>query len=165
METIRIGKIVNTRGLNGEVKIIPNTHFIQERFAKGAVLYIGEQRQKVVVLRSHFDKGMVYCVFEGFENINLVECFKGMDLFADKMDSQALEEDEVLYSDLMDCDVYTSEQVYVGRVIDVLETGANAVLRVKRTEDTVLIPFVRAIVASIDIDDKKIVIEEMEGLL
>ena len=73
--------------------------------------------------------------------------------------------DEVLYSDLMDCDVYTSEAVYVGRVVDVLETGAHAVLRVQRETDSVLIPFVHAIVASLDVDEKRIVIEEMEGLL
>ena len=46
-------------------------------------------------------------------------------MYADKSDPLLLAEDEVLYSDLMDCDVYTSEAVYVGRVVDVLETGAQ----------------------------------------
>ena len=141
METIKVGKIVNTRGLRGEVKIVPNTHFIHERFGEGALLYLGEERCEVRVLRSRMEKGLVFAVFEGRE------------------------EDEVLYSDLMDCDVYTSEAVYVGRVVDVLETGAHAVLRVQRDTDSVLIPFVHAIVASLDVDEKRIVIEEMEGLL
>ena len=165
MKTIQIGKIVNTRGLKGEVKIIPNTHFIEERYGKGAVLYVGKDLQKATILRSRYEKGMVYAVFDGLEDINLVEQWKGMELFADENAPLVLEEDEVLYNDLMDCDVYTNEKIYVGRVIDVLETGANAVLRIKRNEGTVLIPFVRAIVVSVDIDDKKIIIEEMEGLL
>ncbi len=165
MKTIRIGKIVNTRGLKGEVKIIPNTHFIEERFAKKAILYLGESRQKVTILRARYEKGMVYAVFEGMEDINLVEQWKGSDVYADEADPLLLEEDEVLYSDLMDCDVYTNEKIYVGRVVDVLETGKHAVLRVKRNEDSVLIPFVRAIVTTVDVDDKKIIIEEMDGLL
>ena len=44
METIKVGKIVNTRGLRGEVKIVPNTHFIHERFGEGALLYLGKLR-------------------------------------------------------------------------------------------------------------------------
>mgnify|MGYP002571412394 FL=1 len=165
METIKVGKIVNTRGLRGEVKIVPNTHFIHERFGEGALLYLGEERCEVRVLRSRMEKGLVFAVFEGREDINRVEPFKGADVYADKSDPLLLAEDEVLYSDLMDCDVYTSEAVYVGRVVDVLETGAHAVLRVQRETDSVLIPFVHAIVASLDVDEKRIVIEEMEGLL
>lgn len=40
METVKIGKIVNTHGLKGELKIIPSTHFIEERFGKGASILI-----------------------------------------------------------------------------------------------------------------------------
>ena len=108
METIKVGKIVNTRGLRGEVKIVPNTHFIHERFGEGALLYLGEERCEVRVLRSRMEKGLVFAVFEGREDINRVESFKGADVYADKSDPLLLAEDEVLYSDLMDCDVYTS---------------------------------------------------------
>ncbi len=165
METISVGKIVNTRGLKGEVKIIPNTHFIEERFQAGARLFVGNQHREVRVLRSRYEKGMVFAVFEGMEDINSVEWMKGMEVYGDREAKLSLQKDEVLYSDLMDCDVYTEEALYVGRVVDVLETGANAVLRVQREKDSVLIPFVRAVVTAFDIDDKRIVIEEMEGLL
>ena len=66
METIKVGKIVNTRGLRGEVKIVPNTHFIHERFGEGALLYLGEERCEVRVLRSRMEKGLVFAVFERF---------------------------------------------------------------------------------------------------
>ena len=99
------------------------------------------------------------------EDINEVEKFKGCDLYADQSEELRLEEDEVLYSDLMQCEVYTDQQLFVGKVVDVLETGANAVLRVKREKDSVLIPFVKAVVEQVDVEAKRIVIKEMEGLL
>ena len=66
---------------------------------------------------------------------------------------------------LMDCEVYTRDAVYVGRVVDVIETGANAVLRVQRESDSVLIPYVKAVVTAVDVEEKRIEIEAMEGLL
>ena len=65
----------------------------------------------------------------------------------------------------MDCEVYTRDAVYVGRVVDVIETGANAVLRVQRESDSVLIPYVKAVVTAVDVEEKRIEIEAMEGLL
>lgn len=165
MNAVNIGKIVNTRGLRGEVKIVANTHFVEERFGKGAIVYIGESLIKAVISRSYADKGFIFAVFEGMEDINEVEKFKGCDLYADQSEELRLEEDEVLYSDLMQCEVYTDQQLFVGKVVDVLETGANAVLRVEREKDSVLIPFVKAVVEQVDVEAKRIVIKEMEGLL
>ena len=145
MNAVNIGKIVNTRGLRGEVKIVANTHFVEERFGKGAIVYIGESLIKAVICRSYADKGFIFAFFEGMEDINEVEKFKGCDL--------------------MQCEVYTDQQLFVGKVVDVLETGANAVLRVKREKDSVLIPFVKAVVEQVDVEAKRIVIKEMEGLL
>ena len=165
MNAVNIGKIVNTRGLRGEVKIVANTHFVEERFGKGAIVYIGESLIKAVIFISYADKGFIFAVFEGMEDINEVEKLIGCDLYADHSEELRLEEDEVLYSDLMQCEVYTDQQLFVGKVVDVLETGANAVLRVKREKDSVLIPFVKAVVEQVDVEAKRIVIKEMEGLL
>ena len=149
METVKIGKIVNTHGLKGELKIIPSTHFIEERFGKGASILIRKDSVHVhaKVERMRADRGMVYVVLEGLNDIN------------------AVDEDEVYYSQLMDCEVYTRDAVYVGRVVDVIETGANAVLRVQRESDSVLIPYVKAVVTAVDVEEKRIEIEAMEGLL
>ena len=154
METVKIGKIVNTHGLKGELKIIPSTHFIEERFGKGASILIRKDSVHVhaKVERMRADRGMVYVVLEGLNDINAVEIYKGCDVFVDK-------------ADLMDCEVYTRDAVYVGRVVDVIETGANAVLRVQRESDSVLIPYVKAVVTAVDVEEKRIEIEAMEGLL
>lgn len=167
MDTVKIGKIVNTHGLQGELKLVPQTHFITERFHSGALIWIqcGNEWIEAKIRRMRQDQGLVYIVLEGLEHINEVERFKGCDVFVKKEQLHELDADEVYYFDLMDCEVYTTQGVYVGVVEDVLETGANAVLRVRREADSVLIPYVRAIVASADVADKRIVIEEMEGLL
>lgn len=167
METVKIGKIVNTHGLKGDLKIIPSTHFIEERFGKGASILIRKDsvHVHVKVERMRVDRGMVYVVLEGLHDINDVEIYKGCEVFIDKADLHPLSEDEVYYSQLMDCEVYTDEDVYVGRVVDVIETGANAVLRVQRENDSVLIPYVKAVVTAVNVEEKRIEIEAMEGLL
>ena len=73
-----------------------------------------------------------------------------------------LEEDEVDFHDLMECDVYDEDDNFIGKVEEVLETGANAVLRVNKK---ILIPFVKAFIKESDIENKKIVIHKVEGLL
>lgn len=79
METVKIGKIVNTHGLKGELKIIPSTHFIEERFGKGASILIRKDSVHVhaKVERMRADRGMVYVVLEGLNDINAVEIYKG----------------------------------------------------------------------------------------
>ena len=164
MEKIRVGVIVNTHALKGEVKVKSFSDFDEQRFAKGSVLYISYHNEliEVVVKSARESKGLLLVLFEGYEHINLIEKYKGCELFIKSSDLHELEEDEVYFHDLMMCDVYLEDNTYLGKVEEVLETGANAVLRVNKT---ILIPFVKAFIKESDIENKKIVIFKVEGLL
>ena len=71
MEKMRIGKIVNTHGLRGELKVKTSTDFIDERFEKGATVYVEENNKMVPleVLKMRIHKGMVLATFKGLEEI------------------------------------------------------------------------------------------------
>ena len=74
-----VGKIVNTHGIRGEVKVKRITDF-EERFSKGELLYIQTKEGHVpVIVENHrMHKGFDLLKFEGLDNINDVEKYKGL---------------------------------------------------------------------------------------
>lgn len=164
MEKIKVGVIVNTHGLKGEVKVKSFSDFNKERFAKGKKLFIEEANTfievKVHTYREH--NGMVLISFENREDINLIEKYCRCDLYVSKADLHELEANEVYFYELMNCEVYDEEGNQVGVVEDVFDTGANAVLRVNQK---ILIPYVDAFIKEVDTANKKIIIHMMEGLV
>lgn len=167
MEQIKIGILVNTHGLQGEVKVKFTTDFPQQRFEKGNTILLEEKNglKELVVERVRFNKGLLIVKFVGYDNINDVEAWKGSALRIAKEDIHELEEDEAYYFELKDCSVEDMSGTYLGNVSEVIETNANAVLRVKNDEQEFLVPYVKAFVKDFKKDEKKIIIELMEGLL
>jgi 16S rRNA processing protein RimM len=160
---IRVAKIVNTHALKGECKLYLYTDEIKERFAKGSVLYLKDGKElKVKAFR--VQKNLGYAFFEGINHINDAEPLKGYELFVKEEELPQLDEDEFYYHQLIGCDVYNQNQEKLGVVSELLETGANLVLRVSHEEESFLLPFVKAFVLDVNIADKKITIQEMEGL-
>lgn len=164
MERIKIGIIVNTHGLKGEVKIKSFSDFNAIRFQKKKSISIYYQNEYINVVIASFreNKGNVFVSFEGYQDINLIEKFRNCEVYVEREQLHELDEDEVYFIDLMGCKVYLEDDTYIGEVSDVLETGANAVLRVNQKT---LIPYVKAFVKEADIINKKIVIYAIEGLL
>ncbi|MGL5531787.1 MAG: ribosome maturation factor RimM [Culicoidibacterales bacterium] len=171
MEYVRVGKIVNTHGIRGEVKIMASTDFASERFKKGSTLYIFDSKNELVetvTVKSHrVHKNMDLVLFEGLENINLVERFKTMVVkFAKDQKEDVLAEDEFYYEDIIGCEAFTTAGESIGVVADILETGANDVWVIKRKgQNNVLVPYVDQFVESIDVANKKVVIIPVPGLL
>ncbi len=171
MEYVRVGKIVNTHGIRGEVRIMATTDFAEERFKKGSTLYIFNSKNELVetvVVKSHRKhKNFDQVVFEGLENINLVEQFKTMIVkFAKDKKEDVLAADEFYYEDIIGCQAVTTSGEVIGEVADIMETGANDVWVIKRKgQANVLVPYVDDFVDSIDVEAKKVVIIPVPGLL
>lgn len=164
MKKIKIGTIVTTHGLRGELKIKSFSDFDEIRYQKGKQLFIQyhEEFLPVEVVKFRIHKGMVLAAFSGLENINAVEKFRNCDIYMNQEDRHELEDNEVYFADLKCCEVYFDDGSFLGEVEEVMETGANAVLRVKQK---ILIPFVAAFIKECDIEKKKIVVKKVDGLL
>ncbi|MCD7840563.1 MAG: ribosome maturation factor RimM, partial [Erysipelotrichaceae bacterium] len=119
MEKVKIGKIVNTHGIKGELKVKSMTDFPEERFEKGQIVTIRYQNQDIEmeVLKHRYHKGHILVAFKDYEDINLVEKYKGCDLYSDK-DPSLLDEGEYYVDDLIGCQVYNYNE-YIGDVSDV----------------------------------------------
>ena len=107
MEYIEIGKIVNTHGLKGELKIESWSSFDEIRYAKGNTVFLKIDNKyvpfTVATYRNH--KGFPLVSFEGLQDINLVEKYKFHIVYIDKDERNELEEDEFYSDELLDLDV------------------------------------------------------------
>ncbi len=160
---IRIAKIINTRGLKGECKLMLFTDSDELRFSKGNRLYL-ENGKTLTVDNYSVYKGFGYARFSEITSIEQAEELKNQTLYLPEEELPELEDDEFYYHQLNGCTVYTTEGENTGKVVDILETGANLVLRVRGENGQYLLPFVGAFVKEVDPDEKKIVIEDMAGL-
>ncbi|MEG0448308.1 MAG: ribosome maturation factor RimM [Lysinibacillus sp.] len=171
MEWFNVGRIVNTHGIRGEVRILSTTDFEQERFAVGNKLAAFKKEDKkptwvtIESMRRH--KNFILLTFEGMYNINFVEPFKeGMlKISKDQMEADILEENEFYYYDIIGCEVFSEDGERIGEIKDILETGANDVWVVKGAKKEHYIPYIEDVVKEIDVVEKKVTIHVMDGLL
>ncbi|AXM87908.1 ribosome maturation factor RimM [Anoxybacillus ayderensis] len=164
-----VGKIVNTHGIRGEVRVISRTDFAQERYKIGNVLYIfmgSEPPIEVKVAGHRVHKSFDLLTFEGYDNINLVEKFKGAMIKVPESQLQPLDEGEYYFHEIIGCTVVTEEGETIGEVKEILTPGANDVWVVKRKKGgDVFIPYIADVVKQVDVENKTITIHVMEGLL
>lgn len=166
MEYVVIGKILNTFGIKGELKADAYTDFVEERFKKDSTVYIGEEHVPFVMRSYRMHKGFYLLSFKDVDDINLVEKYKGMLLYKAKSDIHKLKEGEYYFSDLKDLDVYVDDKK-IGKVLRVEEGIAANNLRVLKDEDRkeYLVPFLPVFIRNVDLDEKRIDVIQMEGLL
>lgn len=158
---LRAGKIVNTHSLKGEVRIFPYCDDA-EFLCEFDVLYVNGREMEVASARVH--KGQALVRFDGITDINQAEALVGALVYIDRDDIE-LEDGRYFIEDIKGCLVYDidTDECY-GKVVNVIQTGANDVFEVSKDGKTVLIPKIDDIVKDIDIDGKKIVIKPMKGL-
>lgn len=163
MDKVRVGQIINTHGIKGEVKVKSFTDFEDLRFKKGNTVYLDDEILEIHSFRIH--KGFVLLTFKGYQNINDVEKWKGKELFVSIDDLHELEENENYYYELSDCNVYDEEAHLLGTVSELIETPAHLILRVSSADKKdLLIPFVEQFILDVDSDEKKIIVRVLEGM-
>lgn len=158
MEFINIGKIVNTHGIKGELRILSDFRHKDKVFKVGMKFYVGKEKEEFIVNSYRFHKIFDMVTFKGFNNINEVLYLKGRQVYINKEDL-VLDDGEVYIEDLIGYDVIIGEKV-LGKVTGVMyNSKANDNLKV----GDVLIPYVKDLI--IKIEDNKIYFKEIGGLL
>lgn len=162
MKYLEVGKIVTTHGIKGEVKVQIITDNIS-RFEKGNVLYIGEEKEKIIVDNYRLQKNMILLSFNNITNINDVLKYIDKILYVDI--NEVREEDEIYYDDLIDCVVKANEEK-IGVVVDVIEVPQGEILKIQKNNGKyALVPYVDEFIIDVNINEKIILIDPIEGLL
>lgn len=167
MEWLTVGKIANTHGLRGEVKVLASTDFPEVRFKKGNTLFVEFEGKKLPLEIVHYrpHKQFHLLTFKDHLNINFVEKYKGCTLWTHAEEVHELGENEYYYHEIIGCDVVVDGEV-IGTVEDIFETGANDVWVIKRpNRPDALIPYIESVVREIDVTNKRVVITPIPGMI
>lgn len=162
----RVGVIANTHGIRGEVKIFPTTDDVKRfDYLKEAYIDAGKEKIKVEVSNVRYFKNLVIMKFKGIDNINDIERYKGKDLLVTRENALPLEEGEYYLADIIGANVYTEDGNLFGSLEDVIETGANLVYSVQHEGKEVLLPVIDDCVKEVNVEEKKVIVHIMKGLL
>ena len=164
---LRVGVISSTHGIRGEVKVYPTTDD-PERFLDldEVILDTGREHKILEIEGVKFFKNQVILKFKGYDNINDIEKYLKKDLLVDREHAVELGENENFIADHIDMEVVTDKGKVLGTLTDVIETGANDVYAVKPPEGKeILLPAIRDCILDVNVDEKRMTVHVMEGLL
>lgn len=164
MDILEVGKIVNTHGLKGEVKVVHWTDY-PEVFEdiKNVSLKNG---QNFEIKGVKYQKNNIILKLSGIDKIEDAEKLKNSILYAEKTELGELPDGVYYVADLLGLRVKTDEGEILGTISDVINTGANDIYEVKREDKKpLLIPVIDDVVLNISMEDGEVLVHLMEGLL
>ncbi|WP_223066745.1 ribosome maturation factor RimM [Paenibacillus caui] len=167
---LSVGKIVNTHGIRGELKVLASTDFPDIRFADGNQLIFADpvsgQQVHATVQSSRPSKGTYIIKFKEYGNINEVEKYKGWELKVTKDQRVELPENEYYFHEIIGCRVLTEADEDLGEITEILRPGANDVWVVRMNNGKqLLLPVIDDVVLDVDVKSKMVKVHLMEGLL
>lgn len=164
---LRVGVISSTHGVRGEVKVFPTTDDpARFRDLKSVILDTGKEHKHLEITGVKFFKNQVILKFKGYDNINDIEKYKGMDILVSREDAVPLEENENFIVDLIDMTVVTDTGETLGTLVDVMQTGANDVYVVETDQKKeILLPAIRDCILDVNVEEKRMLVHVLEGLL
>lgn len=144
-EKLRVGTVVTTHGLKGEVKVYPTTDD-PDRFYDLEKVWLDrsgsmENMLQLEVQNVRFFKNLAIVKFKDYDNIDDVLPFRKGELYVDRADAIPLAEGEYFIGDIIGCRVLDEDDKELGTVKEFLETGANDVMLVKTSGKDLMIPY------------------------
>ena len=169
MAYLKIGKIIDSHGLDGTFKVFNTTDSPKKRYAKGNKVYLynetTDKRIEMTVASFRLSGQIAFVKLEDINNPEDAKAFKGFEIHTIK-DRNDLQVGYYFYDDLVDCTIIDQAKNELGKVIKVEEFPAQITLRVKRQNGKdFFVPFVKQFIKKVDIENKKIYIEVIEGML
>lgn len=166
-EYLEVGQIVNTNGLKGLLKINPFTDDIT-RFERLKTIFIEHKKEllEFEIESVRYQKKQVLLKLKGIDTIEEAEKYREDYLKINRNKEEKLPEDTYYIVDLIGLDIYTDNGELLGKLDDIFSTGSNDVYVVKNSEGKqILLPAISDVIKNIDLEQKKIVVNLIEGLL
>jgi len=157
---VSVGRVVNAHGLHGEVKVQPLTDF-PNRFDKGARLWL--DGHPVIVEARRWLQSSVYLKLEGIDTRTDAEALRGKELYVPQA-QPIYEKDRYYLHDIIGIDVVDAEGTLLGRLDEVMATGANDVFVVRGERGELLLPAIDDVIENVDLEGRRIVVNLMPGL-
>ena len=161
-ERFEIGRIVNTFGVKGEVKVALYTDDI-DNFKKNKKIYVNGIEKEIE--NSRLQKNMLILKLKDINTMNEAEELRDNIISIDRSKKE-LPEGTYYIADLVGLDVYTDEGTLLGKVVDIYNTGANDIYTIKTIEGKeILLPAIGEVIKKVDLKNEKIIVHILKGLL
>ncbi len=164
---VSIGKIVGTFGYRGQVRVLPLTDF-PARFKdlKEIRLCFGDKIKILTVEETKPHNDIFLIKLESIDSKESAQEYKNALLRVTEDEIYPLPEGYYYHFQLKNIDVYDKKLGFLGKLVDILETGANDVYVIKSEEyGEILIPAIKQVIKNIDIKTNKMLVELLEGLI
>ncbi|HUS94105.1 MAG TPA: ribosome maturation factor RimM [Patescibacteria group bacterium] len=160
-----IGRVVKPHGVRGEVRVEVHTD-LPERFSWLDTVYLGRKDpQPVTVEGVRYHKSWVLLKISGIDDRFAAEELRSQWLQIPREQALPLEEGQYYLYQVLDVGVYLEDGKHLGKVIEVMETKANNVFVVAGQYGEVLLPDIDDVILEIDIDNKRMTVRLLPGLL
>lgn len=166
-EYFEIGQIVNTFGIKGFVKVNPFTDDM-ERFAelKSVLVVKNKELIEMQIEEIKYQKNVVLIKFKGIEDINMAEKYKGCYIKIKRENARKLPKDTYFIADLIGMQVYDEQGNLLGKVNDIYNNKVHDIYVIKDDlGKQILLPSTKEVIKQIDMDNDRIVVHLIEGLI
>jgi len=161
-DCIVIGMVRGVRGLKGELRV-QSTTGVPERFANGNKVFIGGTEREIVVSRS--DRKGILLQLDGIANREDAKTYLGMELSIPISEGVPNPPGMYFHYQLIGLEVFDEDETYLGKLVEVIETGANDVYVVaKEGERDILLPVVSDVIQIIDVERSRMEVSVPTGL-
>jgi 16S rRNA processing protein RimM len=160
---LAVGRVLRPHGVRGELRVEILTGY-PERLPLHAVLYVGEEGRPYPVERLRLQRDAALIKLAGCDDRNQAEALRGQLLQIPLEQAVPLEEGEYYHFQLIGVEVFTGAGECLGRVVEVLDTGANDVYVVRGGRGEVLLPAIEDVVRELDLDARRMVVTPLPGL-
>jgi 16S rRNA processing protein RimM len=164
---IKLGKIVGTFGIKGELKIYPLTNY-KEMFLEFEYLFLSTDKDllRVNVVKARIQKNTIIILLEGIDSINQAQDFIGKDVLIEESLLPELDETEEYVYKLLGMKVYLENNELLGSISDVFDNGAHGIYEIKNEDGKeILIPVLEDTIISRDFEEGIMVVKLLPGLL
>ncbi len=163
---LKVGVVTTTHGIKGEVKAFPTTDSPERFLELSEVLAdTGKALLPLTIEKVRFFKNLVILKFEEYNSCDDVLFLKGRDLLIPRSEGAELGEDEYYIADLIGMKVVLEDGTAYGTLKDVMETGANDVYIVTRTDGSeILLPAIHDCILDVDPEEGLMTVRIMKGL-
>ena len=164
---LELGQIVNTFGIRGQVKVKPFTDDIK-KFDTFKEIFVEKKNQLQLfqIEKVNYSKGMVILKLKGIETPEQAETLRNCYIKMDRKNAKKLPEGTYYIADLIGLDVYSDEEELLGKVDDIYNSGSADIYVVKdELGKQILLPGIKDVIKQIDVDNEKIIVHLIDGLI
>ena len=159
MNYVYLGRIVNTHGIKGEVRIISDFEYKDRVFNIGSIIYYGSNKEELKINSYRRHKNFDMITFNDIKSINDVLKYKGGNVYINR-DDLKLNDEEYIKSDLLGMEaIYNNE--FIGLIDSIEKNGLNELMIINDK----LIPYNKHFIARVDRKENKVYLENVGGLL